>query len=367
MARTAIVLFNLGGPDGPQAVRPFLFNLFNDPAIIAAPGPLRWLLAQGISRRRAPVARRIYAELGGGSPLLANTEAQARALQAALSAQAGSAQAGGGEVKAFIAMRYWHPMSEETARAVKAYDPERIVLLPLYPQFSTTTTGSSITAWAGAAARAGLEVPTRTLCCYPTEPGFVAEVAGRLRSALGQAGGQAGGHSAPRVLFSAHGLPKKIVERGDPYQWQVERTVAAVVEALGEEGGAQEGGQEGLDWRICYQSRVGPLEWIEPSTEAEIARAGRDGVALVVVPIAFVSEHSETLVELDIEYRRLAREAGVPAYIRVPTVGAGAAFIAGLADLVRQALADKDPGPLCSQAGGRLCPSSCSGCPQSTD
>ncbi len=344
MARTAIVLFNLGGPDGPRAVRPFLFNLFDDPTIIAAPGPLRWLLAQVISRRRAPVARRIYDELGGGSPLLANTEVQARALEAV-----SNAQAGGGEVKAFIAMRYWHPMSEETARAVKAYDPERVVLLPLYPQFSTTTTGSSIAAWAGAAARAGLEVPTGTLCCYPTEPGFVAEVAGRLRSALAQAAG----HGAPRVLFSAHGLPKKIVERGDPYQWQVERTAAAVVEALG---------QGDLDWRVCYQSRVGPLEWIGPSTQAEIARAGGDGVALVVVPIAFVSEHSETLVELDIECRRLAREAGVPAYIRAPTVGAGAAFIAGLADLVRQALAN--PRPLRSQAGGRLCPASCSGCPQ---
>ncbi len=361
MAGTAIVLFNLGGPDGPRAVRPFLFNLFNDPAIIGAPAPLRWLLAQGISRRRAPVARRIYDELGGGSPLLANTEAQARALETALKAQAGD-----GEVKVFIAMRYWHPLSEEAARAVKAYDPERVVLLPLYPQFSTTTTGSSIAAWAGAAARAGLEVPTRTLCCYPTEPGFVAEVADRLRSALAQAGGEqaggpAGGHGAPRVLFSAHGLPKKIVARGDPYQWQVERSVTAVVEALGQEGL----GQGELDWRICYQSRVGPLEWIGPSTEAEIARAGREGVALVVVPIAFVSEHSETLVELDIEYRRLAREAGVPIYIRVPTVGAGAAFIAGLAGLVRQALAGSRP--LCAQAGGRLCPPSCSGCPQGAE
>ncbi len=358
MAKTAIVLFNLGGPDGPRAVRPFLFNLFNDPAIIGAPAPLRWLLAQGISRRRAPVARRIYDELGGGSPLLANTEAQARALETALKAQAGgNAQAGDGEVKVFIAMRYWHPMSEEAARAVKAWDPERIVLLPLYPQFSTTTTGSSIAAWAGAARRAGLEVPTRTLCCYPTEPGFVAEVAGQLRAALAQAGG----HGAPRVLFSAHGLPKKIVARGDPYQWQVERSVAAVVEALGQEGL----GQGELDWRICYQSRVGPLEWIGPSTVAEIGRAGREGVALVVVPIAFVSEHSETLVELDIEYRRLAREAGVPAYVRVPTVGAGAAFIAGLAGRVRQAVADSRP--LGAPAGGRLCPPSCSGCPQGAE
>ena len=358
MARTAIVLFNLGGPDRPRAVRPFLFNLFNDPAIIDAPAPLRWLLAQGISRRRAPVARRIYDELGGGSPLLANTEAQARALGAVLDIQAGgNAEDGDGEVKVFIAMRYWHPMSEEAARAVKAWDPERVVLLPLYPQFSTTTTGSSIAAWTRAARRAGLEVPTRTLCCYPTEPGFVAEVAGQLRAALAQAGG----HGAPRVLFSAHGLPKKIVARGDPYQWQVERSVVAVVEALGREGL----GQGELDWRICYQSRVGPLEWIGPSTVDEIGRAGREGVALVVVPIAFVSEHSETLVELDIEYRHLAREAGVPAYIRVPTVGAGAAFIAGLAGLVRQALAESRP--LRSQAGGRLCPPSCSGCPQGAD
>ncbi len=207
-------------------------------------------------------------------------------------------------------------------------------------------------------------MPTRTLCCYPTEPGFVAEVAGRLGSALAQAAQQMDGHGAPRVLFSAHGLPKKIVERGDPYQWQVERSAAAVVAALGQEGG-QEGDQAALDWRICYQSRVGPLEWIGPSTEAEIARAGRDGVALVVVPIAFVSEHSETLVELDIDDRRLALKAGVPVYIRVPTVGTGAAFIAGVADLVRQALADSRP--LRSQEGGRLCPSDCSGCPLGAD
>ena len=231
---------------------------------------------------------------------------------------------------------------------MKAYDPERVVLLPLYPQFSTTTTGSSLEAWRRAAGRAGLTAPSAAICCYPRLDGLVKEFAGLLGSALGEARGQ----GVPRVLFSAHGLPKKFVARGDPYQWQVEQTAAAVLEALAEPE---------LDWRICYQSRVGPLEWIGPSTDAEIVRAGADRVPVVVVPIAFVSEHSETLVELDIEYRRLAERSGVPDYIRVPTVSAGTAFIAGLAALVRAAL--EKPRPLCSQAGGRLCPARWAGCP----
>jgi ferrochelatase len=299
-------------------------------------------LAQWISRRRAPVARKIYEELGGGSPLLANTRAQAGALEAALNA--GGADS---EAKVFIAMRYWHPMSDETARAVTAYGPDRVVLLPLYPQFSTTTTGSSVAEWQRAAAKAGLTAPCRTLCCYPTQAGFVAEVAALLGAALAEAG------AGSRVLFSAHGLPKKFIDRGDPYQWQVEQTAAAVVAALGETA---------LDWTICYQSRVGPLEWIGPSTDAEIARAGAEGKPVVVVPIAFVSEHSETLVELDIEYRRLAEEKGVPSYLRVATVDAGAAFIEGLAELVHAALADERR---CrSQDGGRLCPAQWGGCAQ---
>jgi ferrochelatase len=358
MHKTAVVLFNLGGPDGLGAVRPFLFNLFNDPAIIDKPGPLRWLLAQLISRRRAPIARQIYRELGGGSPLLANTRAQADALEAALNAGGGD-----GETKVFIAMRYWHPMSDETARAVMTYGPDQVVLLPLYPQFSTTTTGSSIADWARAAAKAGLTAPTRSLCCYPTQPGFVAEIAGLLRAGLAEAeapaealakgGALAEGGNGARVLFSAHGLPKKFIEGGDPYQWQVEQTAAAVAAALN---------QPGLDWTICYQSRVGPLEWIGPATDAEIVRAGKQGKALVVVPVAFVSEHSETLVELDIEYRRLAERNGVPHYIRVATVGTGAAFIEGLAELLRAALAGERA--CCSQDGGRLCPRAWGGCPQ---
>jgi ferrochelatase len=340
MARIAVVLFNLGGPDRPESVRPFLFNLFNDPAIIALPGPLRWLVATLISSRRAPVAREIYAHIGGRSPLLEQTEEQARALEAALG--------GGDEIKAFVAMRYWHPMTEAAVQAVVDFAPDEVVLLPLYPQYSTTTSGSSLAAWEHAARAAGMTAPTRAVCCYPTETGLIAAHVAAIAPALAQAA-QTG---TPRLLLSAHGLPEKVIARGDPYQWQVECTAAAIAAGLADDG---------LDWTVCYQSRVGPMKWIGPSTDDEIRRAGRDGVPLVVVPIAFVSEHSETLVELDIEYRKLAEEAGVPAYLRVPAPRTAADFIAGLADLVRRAR--QGPG-LVSEAGGRICPGNCARCPQ---
>lgn len=339
MTRTAVVLFNLGGPDSPAAVQPFLFNLFHDPAIIGLPQPLRWLLAKVISHRRAPTARAIYDRIGGRSPLLALTEDQARALQALL----------GGDAAVFIAMRYWHPLAAETARQVKAFGPDRIVLLPLYPQYSTTTTRSSIEDWERAAKAAGMSVPTEVVCCYPTEPGLIAATVELMRPALARVAAT----GRTRVLFSAHGLPKKVIAAGDPYQWQVEQTAAAIVAALD---------QPGLDWTVCYQSRVGPLEWIGPATDAEIARAGREGVALVVVPIAFVSEHSETLVELDIEYRHLAEQAGIPAYERVPAVGCALPFIEGLARLVQMAAAGQCRP--CSQSGGRICPVEHSACAQ---
>lgn len=329
--KLAVVLFNLGGPDGLEAVEPFLRNLFSDPAIIALPAPLRLPLAWFIARRRAPIAREIYAHLGGGSPIVAETQKQARALEAALSD-------GGVEAKAFIAMRCWHPFSDGAAQAVKAFGPDRIVLLPLYPQFSTTTTASSLKDWTRAARKAGLEVPTRQVCCYPDEPGFVAAAAARLKAQLADLNPGI----SYRILLSAHGLPKRTIARGDPYQWQVERTAKAILAEL-----------PGLDAQICYQSRVGRLEWIGPATEAEIRRAGAEGKGVIVAPIAFVSEHSETLVELDIEYAKLAREAGVPDYRRAATVGDEGEFIAGLARLARQAASGS--GPVTSQ-GARLCP-----------
>jgi ferrochelatase len=343
--KVAVVLYNLGGPDKPDDVRPFLFNLFNDPAIIGAPGPIRWLIAKLISFRRAPVAGKIYQHLGGGSPLLANTRAQAEALNTALTA------ADGNEYRTFVAMRYWPPMADTVAREVKAYKPDQIVLLPLYPQYSTTTVGSFRRVWRRAAQAADLDRPSKSICCYPTELGFVTAIAVSVRSALQNIDDG----TRVRVLFSAHGLPKKIVERGDPYQWQVEQTAKAVVDALA---------IEKLDWLNCYQSRVGPLEWISPATEDEIRRAGADGLAVVIVPLAFVSEHSETLVELDIEYRHIADAAGVAAYHRTPTVDIAEPFIAGLARLVSVALSD-GPSP-CSASGGRICPDQWSQCPCAT-
>ncbi len=341
MTRTAVVVLNLGGPDALGAVKPFLVNLFDDPAIIRLPRPLRWLLARLIAARRAPVAREFYRHLGGASPILANTEAQSRALEAALGAALGP-------VGVFIAMRYWHPRSAATAAAVKDWAPDRVILLPLYPQFSTTTTASSLAAWRQAARQAGLAAPTHILCCYPDDPGFIAALAEPLRRALAET--RPGGRV--RVLFSAHGLPERIVAEGDPYRWQVERTVAAV---LGTLGGAR------LDAVLCFQSRVGPLQWLKPATDAEIRRAGRDGVSLIVAPVAFVSEHSETLVELDRDYGRLAAAAGVPLYRRLPTVGTHPAFIEGLARQVRRLSASG--AAIDSGAGGRYCPASYRGCP----
>jgi protoporphyrin/coproporphyrin ferrochelatase len=323
MSRTAIVLFNLGGPDSLDAVQPFLTNLFNDPAIIRVPALLRSILAAWIARRRALTARHIYAQMGNRSPILPNTEAQARALEQAL-----NGVTGGADAKAFIAMRYWHPMTAETVKAVKAYGPDQAILLPLYPQFSTTTTASSYQLWGAEAKRQGLSAPIRLICCYPTEPGFIAASAALVRQGLQRVAAEAPG-ARPLVVLSAHGLPKKIVDDGDPYVSQVEAGAAAIVAHLG---------LQADEWVVSFQSRVGPLEWVKPATDAVILQAARDKRALVVYPIAFVSEHSETLVELDIEYRHLAEQNGAAAYIRVPAVGTHPAFIGGLANLVSAAL-----------------------------
>jgi ferrochelatase len=239
---------------------------------------------------------------------------------------------------------------------VKAWNPDEILLLPLYPQFSTTTTGSSITDWARAAARAGLDRPTTTLCCWHSDGGFAAATAAMVREAHARARAELPAEVPLRILFSAHGLPESIVQQGDPYQWQVERTVEQVVAQLG---------IEGLDHVVCYQSRVTPQKWIGPSTEDELERAGRDKVAVLVCPIAFVSEHSETLVELDVEYREEAEHFGVPGYFRVPAQNSDPGFIGALRDLVLRARGEGPPAVarLCSFAGGRQCPKPFGDCP----
>jgi ferrochelatase len=312
MIKTAVVLFNMGGPDSLEAVEPFLFNLFNDPAIIGAPWPIRPLLAKFISSRRGSIARGIYEQLGGRSPIVPETCRQAEALQAEL----------GDDFKVLIAMRYWHPFTAEAVSQAKQWGAQRVILLPLYPQFSTTTSRSSLRCWREEAGKAGLDVPTEAVCCYPDQAGLIAALAELVRAGWEEA--LAGG--IPRLLFSAHGLPQSVVDKGDPYPLQVEMTARAVAAACG---------IADLDWMVCYQSRVGPMKWIGPSTEDALEQAGEDKVPVVVVPIAFVSEHSETLVELDIEYRHRADGLGIPLYVRVPAVGTHPAFIRGLAELVR--------------------------------
>lgn len=327
--RLAVVLFNLGGPDGPQAVRPFLANLFADPAIIGLPAVLRAPLAQFIAARREKLAQANYAKMGGASPLLAETQAQAEALAERL---------GGGDMEArvFIAMRYWRPFTAEAAAAVAAFAPDEIVLLPLYPQYSTTTTASSVAEWARLYRGPGR---SRTVCCYPAAEGLAEANAEAIRETWEAAGRPAN----LRLLFSAHGLPQRVVEGGDPYRAQVEAAAAAVSARL----------PEFTDWRVCFQSRVGPLKWLEPDTESEIRAAAAEGKGVLVSPIAFVSEHVETRVELDIDYAETAAKAGCAPYLRAPTVAVRAAFIAELARAALGALV-REQGP--APHGGWVCP-----------
>lgn len=336
--KLAVVLFNLGGPDGQDDVKPFLRNLFRDPAIIQAPGLVREGLAWLISTTRAKEAKANYAKMGGGSPLLHETQKQAAALKTQLRARLPD-----WEIRIWPAMRYWNPLTEDVAAEVRAWAPDECVLLPLYPQFSTTTTASSLKRWRDAG---GPE--TRAVCCYPSEPAFLDAHAALIRKAWEQAGRP----EQVRLLFSAHGLPKKVIDGGDPYQWQVEKTVAELMPQL----------PEFPDWQICYQSRVGPLEWIGPATDEAIRQAAHDGKAGVMVcPIAFVSEHIETLVELDEEYAEVAEEVGLKTYVRVPALGDDEVFIESLANLVDSAL-KRGPG-LAPDGGQRICPRAWGACP----
>ena len=335
--KLAVVVFNLGGPDGPAAVRPFLENLFRDPAIIGLPAVVRYPLAKLIAGRREKLAQANYDLMGGASPLLAETQAQARALEAELGRIAPHVEA-----RVFIAMRYWRPFAKETAREVAAFAPDEVVLLPLYPQYSTTTTGSSLKEWYEVYRGPGR---SRAICCYPTSAGLVEAHAEAIRDRWITAGRP----EKVRLLFSAHGLPQKVVDAGDPYRAQVEATAARIASHL----------PELPDWRVCFQSRVGPLKWLAPATEAEIRQAGADGKGAIVAPIAFVSEHVETLVELDHEYAKVAREAGCSPYLRSATPGVRARFVE---DLAQAALISLGRTVEARPHGPWLCPSGLGKC-----
>lgn len=343
--KTAVILFNLGGPDKAESIKPFLFNFFMDKNIIGAPKPIRWLISKLISNRRSKKeAGESYGFLGGGSPLLKNTQAQAEALQVVLPKH----------MKVFVSMRYWHPMSEEVLKQIKKWGAKKIILLPLYPQYSTTTSFSSIEDWQKTAKKLEIDLPTKTICCYPWQAGWIEAGRQHLASSYNKAlfTAKEKGFKPPRILFSAHGLPEKIIQKGDPYQWQCEQTAQKLADALM---------VEGLDWQICYQSRVGPLKWIGPSVEEALEKAAADQVPVIIYPHAFVSEHVETLVELDIEYRHLAKKRGIVYYDVVPTVSVNEAFIQGLGDMVK--MADKRDIDIAPDNGERLCPNTFKKCP----
>lgn len=339
--KTAIVLFNLGGPDKPEAVQPFLFNLFSDPAIVRLPKFLRQFIARKISKGREHKAQEIYKKIGGHSPILRNTQLQANALEAVLNRQEANIY------KCFVSMRYWHPFVDEVMEDVQEFRPDEIVLVPLYPQFSTTTSASSLKSWHDTMKQPELSLPTYTVCCYPQQKGFINSLSDLVRSSYHVACD----YGRPKVLFSAHGLPEKIVKAGDPYPWQCHQTVQSILREIN---------IPELDHVLCYQSRIGPLKWIGPETREEIRQVASEKRPVVIAPIAFVSEHSETLVEIDIEYRRLAEEWGSPYFAYTGTVDVAPRFIEGLADMVRSVRTNKSN--CVSETGERLCPKQMTGC-----
>jgi len=312
--KRAVILFNLGGPDKLESVEPFLFNLFNDPAIISIPSIIRYPLAKIISKRRAPIAKDIYREIGNKSPILELTQQQSESLENNLKKE--------GDYKCFVVMRCWHPRASEVIKQVKEYNPKEIILLPLYPQYSASTSGSSINEWNDLCEKENYKVKTKIICCYPTESNFVKSHANLIKKTVKNLE-----NKNFKLLFSAHGLPENKIKKGDPYQWQIEKTVEGIMSELI---------NENLDFLISYQSRVGPLKWIGPSTDEVIIKYSKEKKGIVIVPVAFVSEHSETLVELDIEYKKLAEKNGCSFYKRVPALGIEENFIKGLTELVLQ-------------------------------
>jgi len=308
--KKAVILFNLGGPDSLEAVKPFLYNLFQDPHM-ASFGAFQRIFALLLSTFRYKVAQGFYQQIGGKSPLLENTRRQAKALKERL----------GAEYEIFISMRYWHPLSSRVINDVIKYSPDEVILLPLYPQYSTTTTLSSMENWKLRSLEKGLNVPHKMICCYPEERGFINATVENLNKALNSFVGE-----KVRVLFTAHGLPQKIIDEGDPYVGQVNRTAQSILKQLN---------RPGFEAVVCYQSRVGFLPWAQPYLKDEISRAGQDGTPIIICPISFVSDHLETLYELDIKYKNLAESVGVPKYYRISVVGESKSFIDGLAELIK--------------------------------
>jgi ferrochelatase len=340
--RVGVLLLNLGGPERLEDVEPFLYNLFADPDIIRLPKSISWLqrpLATLVSRLRAPKSREAYASIGNGSPLTNWTQAQANGIDSAISKRLQAAPdelgrlLGSVPVKTYIAMRYWHPFTEEALEQIAADGISKLVILPLYPQYSMSTTSSSLRALqkrfiSQAKGRNTQSMQHTVVPHWYQRPGYI-EAMRRIVTAEVEQYTQEQRKEGVHVLFSAHGVPKSYVEAGDPYQAQIEHCVKMITKRLPED----------VEAHLSYQSRVGPVEWLRPATDEKLQELGLSGVRnLVVVPISFVSEHVETLEELDIEYREVADEAGITGWRRAPALNTDKAFIDDLAAAIIEAL-----------------------------
>ncbi|MBE9537107.1 MAG: ferrochelatase, partial [Proteobacteria bacterium] len=313
--KTAVVLLNMGGPGSLDDVEPFLYNLFMDPDIISIPlgRLLRPFIARKISRKRAEKVRGYYKKIGGKSPLLDLSIDQARSLEEALKTE--------GDYSVSLAMRYWHPFTEEAISQLIQDAPDRIILLPLYPQFSTATSGSSLNEFSRLWQKKDTELIK--IVSWHDHPRYIKSWAEAINDELD---GLKDRHVS--ILFSAHGIPQSMIDKGDPYQSQTEETVRLILEELQWNG----------KWQLCYQSRVGPVKWLEPSTESVIQEWGsRQKDIMLMVPISFVSDHSETLYEMDIQYKELALEAGIRDFRRVASLNSRPLFIESLKEIVLQA------------------------------
>ncbi len=324
--RVGVLLLNLGGPEKLEDVYRFLYNLFSDPDLIRIPIPfLQKPIASLIAASRAPLSQENYAMIGGGSPLRQLTEEQGENIENAL-------QRHGVNAKVYIAMRYWHPYTEEALTQIKRDRITKLVILPLYPQYSISTSGSSLKLidqlWANDPELQAID--RVTIRSWYDRPGYVRAMADAINAKLQESDQPEQVH----IFFSAHGVPKKYVtEYGDPYQMEIENSVDLIMQA------ARRHYQRYNAHTLAYQSRVGPVEWLKPYTEEAIHQLAKRGIQrLLVVPISFVSEHIETLQEIDVEYREVSEEAGIHHFDRVPALNSHPIFINDLANLVLESL-----------------------------
>jgi ferrochelatase len=319
--KVGVLLFNLGGPETLQDVKPFLYRLFSDPEIIRIKwGPARKTLAYTIATLRRKTSEGYYRQIGGGSPLRRLTEEQARAL-------AGELRSRGKDVETFVGMCTWRPFLSEAIERIEASTIESLVILPLFPQYSVTTTGSGF-----AALRRLIEtrpsfkrLTVQWVCSWADQPSYIASFEQLIRRELGRFNKSDSVH----ILFSAHSIPERYVQEGDPYLEQTKKTVDLIMARLGNKNSHQ----------LSFQSKIGPVKWLEPLTNDVIIELGKQGIQdVLVVPISFVSEHVETLYELDILYKKVAQQAGIANFRRVPTLNSDPAFIRALAEIVESTL-----------------------------